>query len=104
MMDLGTLGGTVGSPSALNIRGQVVGTSNLAGDLTYHPFLWERGVLKDLGTLGGNNGMAWWLNNAGEVVGRADLPGSQTHDAFLWKNGVMTDLGSLGFDRHGRKH
>lgn len=69
-------------------------------DLTFHPFLWERGVLRDLGTLGGDNGTAIWINNAGEIVGDADVPGSQTHHAFLWRRGVMTDLGTLGRDSH----
>jgi probable HAF family extracellular repeat protein len=96
MLDLGTLGGTSGQPNWLNRRGQVAGTSNLAGDFTNHPFLWDRGVLIDLGTFGGSNGQALWVNDAGEVVGEADLPGDQVHDAFLWKNGVMTDLGNLG--------
>jgi probable HAF family extracellular repeat protein len=96
MVDIGTLGGTRGVASFINNRGQVVGTSNLAGDQTQHPYLWDRGSLKDLGTLGGDNGQAIWINDAGEVAGEADLPGSQTHDGFLWKNGVMTDLGNLG--------
>ncbi len=96
MVDIGTLGGTFGGASFINNRGEVVGTSNLAGDQTQHPYLWDRGSLKDLGTLGGDNGQAIWINDAGEVVGEADLPGSQTHDGFLWKNGVMTDLGNLG--------
>jgi probable HAF family extracellular repeat protein len=96
MTDLGTLGGTIGFAQGINNRGQVIGHSNLAGNLISHPFLWHRGVLTDLGTLGGDNGMTSWINDAGEVVGEADLPGSQTHNAFLWKNGVMTDLGNLG--------
>jgi probable HAF family extracellular repeat protein len=105
MIDLGTLGGTFagdygpdGSDGSLivNDRGQVIGISTLAGDQTYHPFLWDRGTLKDLGTLGGNNGTAVWLTDTGEVIGQADLPGSTIHHAFLWRNGVMTDLGTLG--------
>jgi len=100
MIDLGSLGGTFGFASCANNRGQVIGQSNLAGDLTYHPFLWQQGVLTDLGTLGGDNGTPFWINNAGEVVGQADLPGSQTSHAFLWRKGVMTDLGTLdGFSR-----
>ena len=102
MIDLGTLGGTVGvvgsfagAGGAINSRGQVVGTSNLAGDLTHHPFLWNEGSLIDLGTLGGDNAEAYWINDAGAVVGRADVPGSQSHHAFLWEKGVMTDLGVL---------
>ena len=100
MIDLGTFGGTVGSVSGLNNRGQVVGDATTSGDEFDHPFLWERGTLTDLGTFGGGNGLATGLNEAGEVVGVADLPGgllpSGPHNAFLWKNGVMTDLGNLG--------
>jgi probable HAF family extracellular repeat protein len=97
MLDLGTLGGTNGFANALNQRGQVVGQSNLAGDLTFHPFSWSRsGGLQDLGTFGGDTGLAYAVNDAGDVVGKADLPGSQAHHAFLWRNGVMKDLGTLG--------
>ena len=103
MLDLGTLGGTLGyvgsaanpgNGGAINNRGQVVGTSNLAGDLTHHPFLWNEGSLTDLGTLGGDNGEAYGINDAGETIGRADVPGpSHYHHGFLWRNGTMIDLG-----------
>ena len=101
MRDLGTLGGTLGFPTAFNNRGQVVGQSNLTGDLSFHPFLWEREVLTDLGTFGGETGTSNAINDAGEVVGKADLPGPlpQTHDAFLWRQAVMTDLGRLYSDQ-----
>lgn len=100
MLDLGTLGGTLGYPTALNNRGQVTGQSSLAGDMTSHPFLWDRGVLTDLGTLGGDNGTTNWINEEGEVAGKADLPGPrpQKHDAVVWKNGKIIDLGTVPGD------
>jgi probable HAF family extracellular repeat protein len=97
MIDVGTLGGVCGYATDLNNLGQVIGNSDLAGDLTFHPFSWTKsGGMKDLGTFGGDNGQANSLNDAGEVVGKADFPGNQLHDAFLWQNGTMTDLGNLG--------
>jgi probable HAF family extracellular repeat protein len=106
MLDMGTLGGTVALSYALNDRGQVSGRSNMAGDLTCHPFLWDQNRgMQDLGTLGGDSGFATWLNDAGEVVGVANLPGvsgcddgASPHHAFLWKKGVMTDLGTADGD------
>jgi probable HAF family extracellular repeat protein len=114
MTDLGSLGGTMGgeflfgfeSSLLVNNRGQVIGTSSLAGDQVIHPFLWSHGEMRDLGTLGGDNGAAVWLTDNGEVVGAADLPNSPagcqstscTYHAFLWRKGVMTDLGTLGAD------
>ena len=114
MTDLGTLGGTYAGTGScsfaiipcnslsyegnfiINNQAQVIGTSNLPGDQTFHSFLWQQGTLTDLGTLGGDNSAAYWVNEVGEVVGVADLPGSQAHDGFLWKNGVLTDLGNFG--------
>jgi probable HAF family extracellular repeat protein len=93
MQDLGTLGGTMGSPSGLNDQGEVVGQSNLAGDQTYHPFLWDGHALHDLGTLGGNYGAATWITDAGAVVGWTTTSGDQATRAVLWQHGTMTDLG-----------
>jgi probable HAF family extracellular repeat protein len=107
MLDVGTLGGTFGSPYSLNNRGQVVGTSNLAGNLTAHPFLWPgvNGKMQDLGTLGGSFGIAGRINDAGEVVGIATNQNDQALLAFLWKDGVMTDLGTLnGYDCSGASY
>ena len=98
MVDIGTLGGSCAGVATINNRGQVAGSSNLAGDETEHPFLWERGKLRDLGTLGGTAGLANWLNDAGEVTGVATTPGDEEAHAFFWKNGVMTDLGTIKDD------
>jgi probable HAF family extracellular repeat protein len=98
MVDLGTLGGVYTYLNGANNRGQVAGYSNLAGDLTNHPFFGDRGGLKDLGTFGGDNGVANWLDDAGEVVGTADFPGDVIHHAFVWKDGVKKDLGTVEGD------
>lgn len=103
MLDIGSLGGTLGNPTSFNNRGQVVGVSNMAGDLTSHAFLWSKKKgLQDLGTLGGDNGFANWINDNGDIAGKADLagPAPQNHDAVLWrKNGAeMIDLGVLAGD------
>jgi probable HAF family extracellular repeat protein len=96
MLDLGSLGGTFGFAQCGNHLGQIIGQTNLPGDLTFHPFLWQKGKLHDLGTLGGDNGTAVWINDQGDVVGEADVAGNQASHAFLWRKGVMTDLGTLG--------
>jgi probable HAF family extracellular repeat protein len=94
MIDLGSLGGTIGGPNALNNRGQVVGQSNLAGDMGSHAFLWDNGKLTDI-TLGGNSfGSANTLNEAGDVAGQASTANGELH-AFLWQHGAITDLGVL---------
>jgi len=105
MQDLGSLGGTIAVPSrsplesapggpVLNNRGQVVGTSTLAGDDNEHAFLWTSGTMIDLGTLGGDGSQALAINEAGQVVGRSDFSStSPFHHAFLWQHGTMTDLG-----------
>jgi probable HAF family extracellular repeat protein len=121
MVDLGTLGGTYAGGGSCNFgasctspvplyegsllinnRSQVVGTSNLAGDQSFHPFLWEKGKMRDLGTLGGDNGVAIWLTDNGEVIGQADVPGSQAYHGFRWKDGAITDLGTLEGDQCSR--
>jgi probable HAF family extracellular repeat protein len=102
MLDIGSLGGTMGGPTALNSRGQVVGNSNMKGDAISHPYLWSKTKgLQDLGTLGGNNGVTNWINDAGAIVGKADLPGPltpQDHHAVLWRHDVMIDLGTFPED------
>jgi probable HAF family extracellular repeat protein len=107
----GMFGGTYGSVSALNDHGQVAGTMNLTGDLSWRAFLWDEGEITDLGTLGGVITAAEGLNNAGHVVGRSDVtaiceacpPGDQKqlHHPFIWKDGKIMDLGVLPGDTAG---
>jgi probable HAF family extracellular repeat protein len=99
MTDLGTLGDTCGFVTGQNDRGQVIGQSDLTGDLTFHPFFWD-GRIRDLGTLGGDTGVANWINDDGEIAGKADLPGPtpQNHNAVLWEDGSIIDLGTLPGD------
>lgn len=107
----GMFGGTYGTVTWLNDRGQVTGTMNLTGDTTWRSFLWDGGVVTDLGTLGGTKTTSWWLSENGAVVGRSDVtevcafcpPGNQKQlfHPFLWQHGVMTDLGLLPGDTAG---
>jgi probable HAF family extracellular repeat protein len=98
--DLGGLGGTCGAPNALNNAGQVVGYSDLAGDVVFRPALWDRGKVTDLGTFLGpgppSYGIANSINDGGEIVGWAD---NQKSDfAALWKDGAIRNLGAVAGD------
>jgi probable HAF family extracellular repeat protein len=99
MQDLGTLGGVFGVPTWLNNRGQVIGQSDLAGDLDSHPFLWTQGRLFDLDTIttGAQPIFADAIDDAGEIIGAAAFPNAP-YDAYLWRDGVATDLGHVNGD------
>ncbi|MGC2110321.1 MAG: hypothetical protein WA655_12445 [Candidatus Korobacteraceae bacterium] len=95
--DLGNLGGDFGNIAFfVNNHGQVVGSSDLAGDETGHAFLWTRGTgMQDLGALPGDIiSAAIGMNDAGEIVG-VSLDASYNLRAFLWRNGHMIDLNRL---------
>ena len=94
MIDLGSLGGTFGLAGDMNNGGQVIGNSNLAGDVTQHGFIWDRNTLTDIGTLGGTWSDANALNERGHVVGQATIATGDYH-AYIWEHGVLKDLGPL---------
>lgn len=98
MRDLGSLGGTCTTASDMNNRGQVVGFSNLPGDLGQHGFLWGNGSFQDLGgSLGGDFQGPFAMNERGEAVGFAFLSGDSVLHAVLWKHvGDLVDLAQAG--------
>jgi probable HAF family extracellular repeat protein len=102
MIDLGTLGGTIGSGTCSNSREEIIGQSNLSGDVQTHAFLWHNGEIHDLGTLGGPLSESWWINDSGMIVGSADLPSAGIHDAVIWKDGKIRDLGTVAGDACSR--
>jgi probable HAF family extracellular repeat protein len=92
---LPTLGGTNADAYAINDNGQIVGDSQITGDITRHAFLYSDGVMHDLGTLGGNLSQALDLNASGQVVGYSYLDDNVTYRSFLYSDGVMHDLSDL---------
>ena len=101
--NLGTLGGSESSGSAINASGQVTGWSYTTGGVK-HAFLYtgtpgSGGAMADLGTLGGTNSVGNAINASGQVAGGSDRAGGQ--HAFLYtgtpgSGGAMADLGTLG--------
>jgi probable HAF family extracellular repeat protein len=99
ILDLGTLGGSFSTATAINASGQVVGYSALAGDVATHAFRTSaNGVItpvSDLGTLGGTNSYAFAINSSGQVVGASDTAGHQ-HAFRTASNGAITASDDLG--------
>ncbi|MCZ4123289.1 hypothetical protein [Streptomyces sp. H39-S7] len=95
--DLGTLGGTTSSASALD-GDTVVGTSQLAGDATRHAFAYQlhSHTMTDLGTLG-TSSQAVDVQGA-YVVGTSALSDGGPVHAFAYSlpKHRMADIGTLG--------
>jgi len=93
---LPSLGGNTSEASSINNLSQIVGWSDLSGDLVEHAFLYAAGHSKDLGVLpGGTFSEALHINDSGQVVGVGNTTGG-AFDAFLYSGGVLSDLGTLG--------
>ena len=92
--DLGTLGGRDSQAFAINVKGQVVGVSNVNPHVR-HAFLWADGKMTDLGALpGGTFSMAYDINDAGLVTGISETASHAVHGC-LWRQGKLIDLGAL---------
>ena len=100
--NLGSLGGQGwNTPMAINKRGDIVGFSDLAGDVSggtlnanFHAFIWtkESGKMTDIGVLPGDNiSEALDINDQGQVVG-VSFPSGH---AFIYENNKIWDLNSL---------
>ncbi len=90
--DLGTLSGTSSTATAINAKGEVVGSVRFA-DGTTHAVLWDPGKpAQDLGTLGGSNSSAEAINIVSEIVGKADSASAKDQPFFLQPGGKMTNV------------
>lgn len=89
IIELGDLGSGSGFASAVNDRGQIVGTSYTAGGEP-RGFIWERGRIRDLGIGGFTNPLD--INNRGQVVGWSGRGTEGPQYAFLWEKGKVTWL------------
>jgi probable HAF family extracellular repeat protein len=102
---LATLGGSSNYGQALNNKGQVVGFSATAGNVTYDPYLTgANGVgIADIGSLGGYT-LAYAVNDVGQVAGYGQPAGFPNGQAFLTgPNGArIAALGTLSAGTYSR--
>lgn len=112
IIDLGTLGGTFSLAYSINDRGQISGTSTLAGDAVQHSFLFKDGKMVDVGTLGGLNSESFSnVNNLTQDSGTAETAVTDPNNenfcsfgtnpslvclGFVWQNGIMRPLPAAG--------
>jgi len=96
--NLGSLGGAFGNQAhAMNNRGQVVGSSDLAGDAVFHGFVWSQSTgMQDIPPLAGDTySVALAINDGGVVTGLSLDATFTILRAFVVVDGVPTDLNTL---------
>jgi len=93
--DLGTLGGNYSYPKGVNSTGDVVGISTVAGDASYHSFLWTAtGGLQDIGTLGGDSAYAVAINSSQQIIGTSTTADGYSHNFFWSPSTGMVPFGN----------
>jgi probable HAF family extracellular repeat protein len=98
LIDLGTLGGSQTFADSINDLGQVVGSSQLAGDGGSHAFFYANGVMQDISPINSGDIRAGRLgiNNFGHVASGV-VVGDSYYPAIYHPQGAQTmTLGSLG--------
>jgi probable HAF family extracellular repeat protein len=99
---LPTLGGTDGQASAINNRGQVVGsaqtdkTDPTCQNPVLKPTLWEGGEARALPTAPFRDGIVGANNNKGQVVGNVVTCNFSAGRAYLWEKNKVINMGTLG--------
>src|SRR5215510_4175170 len=85
--DLGTLGGSLAAAYGINDHGDIVGAATVAGDRTWHPFLYQKGGMVDLGSFGGTDAFALAINNKRQVA--LDLQSESGHRLAIYDHGHL---------------
>jgi probable HAF family extracellular repeat protein len=90
---LPSLGG-VASPTAINNRGQVVGTAITPSSATIaHAVLWDHGEITDLGVLPGDSlSSGGFITESGKVAGMSYNDRFAGGHPFLWRSGVLLPM------------
>ncbi len=99
MKDIGTLGGSFSTPSAINSSGQVSVISLDATNSLVQGFLWFDGTITNLQSLGGHNYQPLTLNDSGTSVGAASDASDLNYSAAMWQaTGAVQSLGTVAGD------
>ena len=92
---LPTLGGPSGSAKAINLLGQVVGSSQTASQ-QMHATMWRQEQAEDLGALpGGDVSRGLAINALGDVAGESNTVPNGKPQAVIWTQGKIQPLGLL---------